>query len=33
VHCGERRVGVNWLMRMGNALIISSVANNIAVRP
>ena len=33
VHCGERWVGANWLTRVGNALIISGVVNNIIVRP
>ena len=33
VHCGERRVRVNWLMRVGNALIISGVVNNIIAHP
>ena len=33
VHCGERWVGVDWLTRVGNALIISGVVNNIIVRP
>lgn len=32
VHCGERWVGVNWLARTGNVLIISGVVNNIIVR-
>ena len=32
VPCGEHWVGVNWLMRAGNALIISGVVNNIIVR-
>ena len=31
--CGERWVRVNWFMRVGNALIISGVVNNIIVRP
>lgn len=31
--CGVRSVGVNWLTRVGNALIISGVVNNIIVRP
>ena len=30
--CGERRVGVNCLTRVGNVLIISDVVNNIITR-
>ena len=33
VRCGESSVGVNCLTRVGNALIISAVVNNIIVYP